>query len=1407
MNELKLLITKYFLIIFILVGLTKPSLSQQLSLVYPKDNVCIFDSIIDFTWNKINSNDYIFYNLEIALDATFLDIVYTSSDLNLTYEKVSLNYSSYYWRVKAIIQGVEVESSNVNKFKIVDIFSIDALSLLLRADSNVVLDSFNSVIEWNNLIDNSNNATQIIESYRPLFVSSSGYINNQPSINFDGINDKIELNNSIDISELYVFMNWTGDSLFSSYNGALTGKTSNILFIGLPNDSNLYNGGVFGNKVYVNGLQTRNFSPLVEYKIVSGNRINSITLDDLLIGQDRSLSGRYWNGNIASIIGFNQVLSDSLRLILNDYFRYYYAPPVNLSYDFKLINFCSEDIAVNNYFKDYLWSTNEVDSFITITKPGKYWVDVIDIFGNTSSDTIIVSLPGNYLKSFSLCAGQDSIWDTQLNKTDYSFLWQDGSTDSVMVMTEPGDYYCSITSSSGCTYDTDTITFSWNSYTETAKLPTTPTICANGLLQLESGAEETVSYEWYSDASPTLPISTEASIVPDASQHYWVVAQNDIGCVATDSSFVTYYADIPSPKAGYSSSKTCENDLVQFTDTSQQTGSSIVEWEWTINNESSTFQNPFYTFENWGLAQVSLKVINEVGCTDSLADSLMIFPKPIVGYTTDLNFCVENQITFTDTSLIPFGTIDSVQWAFLADSLWLANGLQTQQAFSQSGLIPLTLTVTSDQFCTDSLVNELTIRPRPSGSFMADTICFGVPLHAFGQNDTTGVGPASYEWLNADFEVLGNLTALELPTGDGTPYDQAGQYALHLSLQTLDKYCSDTIIGSFNLYEHPPTEILSDQQCVGEPVELGSSLAVESNQYITSWLWTSAQGDTLSTDTFLTYSPLDTGYYHYSLQTQTQFPGCVNQVLDSFFVYFKPDVSILLPDNRCLNDPLPLESSSPVTVSNANLNYQWVLNNALYPANDSIIYPVFSTTGPVVVQLTATNLGNCTRSDTVSFSVIGAEANAFFTQVCAGEPTPLSALPDTNYSMGYTSAWLLNDSLVLPGKTIDYTFSEGGSYPVINLIQDTVFGCIDTDTLLVKVSDIPQANFIAHTGCADDPFVLISASTAGNDPIGSWTWQSALGNSDGVTFPLIVGESGNYDVSHIVTTLEAGCRDTVTKVQIIFPLPDATFTFAPESGLLPLDVSFSASDNFIYYAWDFGTGNSSNQAQPEYTYIDIGLFTIELQVIDTNNCFNTHRDSIAIKAPLFDVELMAIEPEQNGSFMVFNLQVRNNGYYPITDLAITTTLGNGIKVQTTESVAIEGGQTAWINASNAIQTTSDEAGYACFTVDFIEPDTDYIPENNTDCLSLIPTIFHVFPPFPNPGDDQLSLRLNLPKAGTVNITLANQAGQAVESYAFTGDRGLNEVLLDVSKLRSGSYYVKVVHRDYSASFKWVKNKK
>ncbi|CAB1056621.1 Cytochrome c551/c552 [Olavius sp. associated proteobacterium Delta 1] len=80
--------------------------------------------------------------------------------------------------------------------------------------------------------------------------------------------------------------------------------------------------------------------------------------------------------------------------------------------------------------------------------------------------------------------------------------------------------------------------------------------------------------------------------------------------------------------------------------------------------------------------------------------------------------------------------------------------------------------------------------------------------------------------------------------------------------------------------------------------------------------------------------------------------------------------------------------------------------------------------------------------------------------------------------------------------------------------------------------------------------------------------------------------------------------------------PVAVASVDPDHGSAPLTVQFSAADStdsdgtIVGYAWDFGDSNTSAEANPVHTYINVGLYQANLTVTDDGGA--THSDVVTI---------------------------------------------------------------------------------------------------------------------------------------------------------------------------------------------------
>ncbi|MBU1720058.1 MAG: hypothetical protein KKA07_13415, partial [Bacteroidetes bacterium] len=302
---------------------------------------------------------------------------------------------------------------------------------------------------WTDRSGMNNNAFQTISAKKPRFIDSVQEINHKPVIRFDGIEDFMEFNEINDIRTVFfVVKHRTGNQSapLLGHNISYDFHNTGTYLFGALTSSNITSGSVF-----VNGILTPALDILkpTQYEIIS--IVASGNLVAQYITNDRNL-GYFWDGDYAEIIIYNQPLDETQRTQVEQYLRYKYAPPVNLGPDIKIeYGFCDTLVDAGDRFTSFLWSTGETTQTIDVNQGGKYWVDVTDIFGFPSSDTIIIIKPSMEIADTSVCLGDVAEFNTGLDASIYEFLWSDSSTDSVLFATVEQDYSLLITDSNLCT--------------------------------------------------------------------------------------------------------------------------------------------------------------------------------------------------------------------------------------------------------------------------------------------------------------------------------------------------------------------------------------------------------------------------------------------------------------------------------------------------------------------------------------------------------------------------------------------------------------------------------------------------------------------------------------------------------------------------------------------------------------------------------------------------------------------------------------------------------------------------------------------------------------------------------------------------------------------------------------------
>ena len=220
----------------------------------------------------------------------------------------------------------------------------------------------------------------------------------------------------------------------------------------------------------------------------------------------------------------NQYYSDSL--IINDYITVLSSPEINLGNDTLLCQDDSLILSAGGGFTSYIWNTGSTDSTIIIDSSGTYWVEVMNEFGCSAIDSILVEIYSMAFEKLELgpdsifCPGENFLLNAGSGYTLYQ--WQDGSSDSAFLVWEEGLYWVMATNVCGVSSD--------SVFVSIKQLPwvfigNDTILAVNSHIELNAGAGFE-SYSW-SDGSELQTITiSEAGL-------YWVNVFDGI-CYNTD---------------------------------------------------------------------------------------------------------------------------------------------------------------------------------------------------------------------------------------------------------------------------------------------------------------------------------------------------------------------------------------------------------------------------------------------------------------------------------------------------------------------------------------------------------------------------------------------------------------------------------------------------------------------------------------------------------------------------------------------------------------------------------------------------------------------------------------------------------------------------------------------------------
>ncbi len=643
-----------------------------------------------------------------------------------------------------------------------------------------------------------------------------------------------------------------------------------------------------------------------------------------------------------------------------------------------------------------------------------------------------------------------------------------------------------------------------------------------------------------------------------------------------------------------------------------------------FNHNDSTQPNPDTLF-------VSMYGLNAYGCPDTaLTKRLIIYPEVHADFIkSDDDICDSVEVGFINNSIgyRLLNDWDLGDGTFFMDTTGSGFVHRYFNRTTANKVYTIKLITRSDYFCTDTMIDYITVHPFVKANFALDYANNCSPLNV--QFSNISLGGSQFDWDFGDGNKQTTFATVP-PIYHTYENNSDNDTTFYIWLKATNAYaCADSVMRTVSLFPQVAANFdfgTSNVGCNPLPVTFINASKGKNINYMWDF------GDnTYSTSqdpppkTYQNNTNYDTTYF--VTLTVTNPVGCDSSMTKPVQVYSKVTADFAISR---------LDSCSPFKIRVDNYSSGGIVDFIWkYTPTDSIVLHSFSNPNiPTYhntsllpqryeVKLRTLNSHGCeaTKSDTVT---VFPEMFARFTpdKIAGCEPLQVSFINQSNIIPGTSFVWSFGDgkysNLVTPDP---YTYSHTSSSSVfrdIRLSATTQYGCFDDTTIQVEIYPYIYAHFTIDRPsiCSDDLFTIDRTNTRGGINHYYWDYENDGMIDDDmsdVQFNHTYSNKGATNLNrtiNLTVTNPQGCDTSWTENIIVYPEVRAAFTMDNAEFCYPHTTQFTNNSEPavpLSYYWNFGDGAASTETNPAHTYrnftqTDDQNFTVSLTATSEYGC-------------------------------------------------------------------------------------------------------------------------------------------------------------------------------------------------------------
>ncbi len=623
----------------------------------------------------------------------------------------------------------------------------------------------------------------------------------------------------------------------------------------------------------------------------------------------------------------------------------------------------------------------------------------------------------------------------------------------------------------------------------------------------------------------------------------------------------------------------CQNQLIQFTDSSTSPYNDVNNWKWVLSaGDTSYVKNPTKLFTTPGTYNVQLTATTAKGCVGKVTKPVVVNPKPTANFTS-ANLCYKRSTLFTDAST---GTISNYFWNFgdgKTDTL-----KNPTHVFNQFDSFNVQHIVTSPFGCKDTITKKIKMDDtvRLSYAIAPANLCEKAPVTF--TNTSTGGNPTAFQWIiNNGTPINGNTATATFPS--------SGTFSVLLI--STNRCGKDTLFSSITIQPNPTVNVGTDVTVCNKSTKQLTAIGA-----FDSLRWSTAE-NTSNIAVDGTKSPIYISVYK---------NGCVGK--DTVLIKKQTITPNFSNNYLCLNKAITFVNTSTVN-SGTLVQYDWKYGDGQSDLNTQNPTHTFSPFANYSVQLIATSDIGC--KDTVTKILpmdTVQQVNFKSTELITCQRNQITFQNLTTGGVNNTYTWTAENTTHAT-KDLNYAFQGTGIYPVKLVVKNRCYADSITKSFVIRPR--PNVYIGRDTVLCKNQSATFTVNPSLYDSI-RWSTGSTAStiNNDGTFNPLKIFVYVDGCVA--IDTANVAAQRMNLNFTNDFLCLNRPIIFNNTS-----TINFGSITN---YTWNFGDNTTDIVKSPTHSYSVFGTKNVTLVAKSNAGCFDTLRKTINMD----DTVLLAINP-------------------------------------------------------------------------------------------------------------------------------------------------------------------------------------